>query len=42
MNSHVRFALDHPVFDPNTQITQGHRWRQGRISIVLTANIGLE
>jgi hypothetical protein len=26
MNRHVRFALDNPVFDPETQILKGHFW----------------
>jgi hypothetical protein len=26
MNSHVEFALAHPVFDPGTQIVPGHFW----------------
>ena len=42
MNSHIRYALDHPVFDPERQIVTGHFWRVGRISIGLTANIGME
>jgi hypothetical protein len=42
MNSHIRFALAHPVFNPERQITTGHFWRSGRVSIGLTANIGME
>jgi hypothetical protein len=42
MNKHVRHALDHPVFDPGRQIVAGHFWRDGRISIGLTVNIGME
>lgn len=42
MNRQIRYALDHPVFDPERQIVAGHFWRQGRISIGLTCNIGTE
>jgi hypothetical protein len=37
------FALAHPVFDPDTQIVRGHRWRPDRlVTACLTANIGME
>ena len=26
MHGRARFALDHPVYDPGTQILPGHRW----------------
>jgi hypothetical protein len=42
MNSHILFALEHPVFDPEHQILLGHGWRQGELSFLLTANIGME
>lgn len=42
MNSHITYALAHPVFDPLTQITPGHYWLVGRIGVCLTANIGME
>lgn len=42
MNSHLHYALKHPVFDPDRQITTDHGWRQGRFSIMLTVNIGME
>ena len=42
MNQHVAFALDHPVFDPERQITARHFWRVGRFSLGLTCNIGME
>ncbi len=42
MHKHAAFALAHPVFDPVTQILSGHRFAVGRISAVLTANIGME
>jgi hypothetical protein len=43
MNSHIAYALAHPVFDPETQITPGHFWIEERnISVGLTCNIGME
>ena len=42
MNRQVNFALAHPVFDPERQITQGHGWREGLLSFMLTVNIGME
>lgn len=42
MNSHIAYALAHPVFDPERQITPDHFWRAGNIGIGLTANIGME
>jgi hypothetical protein len=42
MNSHATYALMHPVFDPKTQITADYGWRRGRISFMLTCNIGME
>jgi hypothetical protein len=41
MNQHANYALAHPVFDP-AEITTVHGWRQGRLSFVLTVNIGME
>jgi hypothetical protein len=42
MNQHANYALAHPVFDPDREITTVHGWRQGRLSFVLTVNIGME
>jgi hypothetical protein len=43
MHSHARFALDHPVYDPERQIITGHYWRADRdVSACLTVNIGQE
>ena len=43
MNSHVAFALAHPVFDPEGEIVRGHFWReQPHLSVGLTCNIGME
>jgi hypothetical protein len=42
MNLHAAYALAHPVFDPETQITSSSGWRQGRLSFMLTVNIGME
>lgn len=43
MHLHARFALDHPVFDPERQIVVGHCWRADRdVSAGLTVNIGQE
>lgn len=43
MNSHAEYALAHPVYDPDTQIVQGHFWRPDRFfSAGLTVNIGME
>jgi hypothetical protein len=42
MNSHAAYALAHPVFNPERQITADHGWRQGRLSFMLTVNLGLE
>jgi hypothetical protein len=43
MNQHARFALDHPVFDPETQIVPSHFWAAERdVSAGLTVNIGQE
>jgi hypothetical protein len=43
MKRHIRFALDHPVFDPETQIIAGHFWSpEPGISAGLTCNLGLE
>ena len=42
MKSQIEFALAHPVFDPETQITTGHFWRASdNVSAGLTCNIGL-
>lgn len=43
MNVHVRFALDHPVFDPVKQIVMDHYfWADRDVSACLTVNIGME
>jgi len=42
MRSQIEFALQHPVFDPDTQILPGHFWRAGSLSFGLTCNIGME
>lgn len=42
MRSQIAFALAHPVFDPERQITRGHFWRMGALSFGLTVNIGME
>lgn len=45
-NAHTgaRYALDHPVFDPERQIVTGHYWleRADAVSACLTVNIGME
>jgi hypothetical protein len=41
-HSHAEFALAHPVFDPERQITMEHGWLVERdISAMLTCNIGM-
>ena len=41
--NHAEFALLHPVFDPDTQIVEGHHWWAERgVSAGLTVNIGME
>ena len=43
MLSQVVFALAHPVYDPERDITRHHYWRAAdRISACLTVNIGTE
>jgi hypothetical protein len=43
MNAHTLFALAHPVFDPERQITGGHHWvEERRVTAGLTVNIGYE
>ena len=43
MKSQINFALLHPVFDPETQIMEGHFWRpEPHIGAGLTVNIGME
>ena len=43
MHCQVKFALAHPVFDPETQIIPGHWWRvSSDVTACLTVNIGLE
>lgn len=42
MNLQLAYALAHPVFDPERQITPGHFRRAGRISLCVTVNIGME
>lgn len=42
MTPYVAFALAHPVYDPTTQILQGHYFRASDgISACLTVNIGI-
>jgi hypothetical protein len=37
------FALAHPVFDPEKQITAGHYFKADKdVSACLTVNIGME
>jgi len=39
----IDFALAHPVFDPEKQITKGHGWWiDPYLSALLTVNIGME
>lgn len=43
VSAHTQFALDHPVYDPTTQILPEHFWRiEHDVSAGLTVNIGLE
>jgi hypothetical protein len=43
MNSHVQFALAHPVFDPEKEVLPEHFWAVSkRITAGLTCNIGME
>jgi hypothetical protein len=43
MDSHARFALAHPVYDPKRDIVPGHHWWvDRRMSAGLTVNIGME
>jgi len=43
MNQHALYALAHPTFDPETQITAGNYWIAAPgISACLTVNIGME
>jgi len=43
LNTHVIYALAHPVFDPERQIVTDHFWQQDRgVSAGLTCNIGME
>ena len=43
MSSKAAFALAHPVFDPERQITKGHSWWEAPlVSALLTVNIGME
>lgn len=43
MTPHHKFALAHPVFDPERQIIQGHYWLVEKgLSACLTVNIGME
>lgn len=39
----ARFALAHPVYDPERHIVSGHYWRVDHdVSAALTVNIGQE
>jgi hypothetical protein len=43
LHKNARFALDHPVYDPTTEIRPGHFWVADRdVSAGLTVNIGQE
>jgi hypothetical protein len=43
MKSQIAYALAHPVYDPDKEITRGHYWvATDHISACLTANIGME
>lgn len=42
MNAQIAYALAHPVFDPERQITIGHYRDYSEIRVCLTANIGME
>lgn len=43
IDEQIRYALAHPVFDPEKQITLGHFWLlPGGVSAGLTVNIGME
>lgn len=43
MNKKAKFALDHPVFDPESHIIAGHTTLVARgVSACLTVNIGME
>lgn len=43
MDAHAMYALAHPVFDPERQITRGHFWVPERlVTAGLTVNIGME
>lgn len=43
MDAHARFALAHPVYDPERQIIADHFWRSDReTSACLTVNLGME
>lgn len=43
MHVHARFALAHPVYDPERQIIGGHYWLEERdLSACLTVNLGME
>lgn len=43
MISQADYALAHPVYDPERDITRGHYWLAApRISACLTVNIGEE
>lgn len=43
MHKQALYALAHPVFDPEEQITKGHFWLpELRVSAGLTVNIGME
>ena len=43
MKSQIEYALAHPVFDPERQITAEFFWRPAHeVSAGLTVNIGME
>lgn len=42
MNKHAAYALAHPVFDPERQITPAFFWRDGKLALGLTVNLGME
>lgn len=42
MKSQIAYALAHPVFDPERQITSDHFWPMNGLTFGLTVNIGTE
>jgi hypothetical protein len=43
MHAQARYALAHPIFNPDRDIVEGHYWlADDKITACLTANIGME